>query len=87
MPARSKRMYERRNAWLRTGDVTREQLQAIWKAYAGKCAYCGIPVMPRYTPCDPRGFDHVVPRIRGGKHTAMNIVVCCRRCNELKKDS
>jgi 5-methylcytosine-specific restriction endonuclease McrA len=30
--------------------------------------------------------DHIVPRSKGGKDTWMNVVTCCRRCNQYKDD-
>ncbi len=76
----------RRVEWLLAGDTTREELIAIYEAASGLCHYCDKPVRARFSPHDPRGFDHVQPRAKDGKHTAANIVVCCRSCNELKSD-
>lgn len=76
----------RRMEWLRAGDVTREQLIEIFEQAKGKCHYCQTQVTPRFSPLHPRGYDHVKPRAKDGRHTASNIVVCCRRCNELKAD-
>lgn len=30
--------------------------------------------------------DHIVPQSKGGKWTHENLVCCCKRCNDLKKD-
>lgn len=68
-------------------DVTRQQLVAIAERDGHICTYCKQPVRYRFSPLDPRGFDHVQPRSKGGKHTAANIVSCCRSCNELKADT
>ena len=77
-----------RTEWLLQGDVTRQQLIKCFEEHNGKCAYCGIEIKkPRFTPLDHRGFDHIIPRAKGGEHTISNIVVCCRRCNELKGDN
>lgn len=76
--------WEARVAWLRSGDVTRDQLVGIYKNNNGKCYYCGSAVKARFSPFDPRGFDHVKSRANGGRHTATNIVVCCKTCNEIK---
>lgn len=32
-------------------------------------------------------MDHVVPLVRGGKSTKGNVVVACKTCNNVKKDS
>lgn len=86
LPQTAKRARLRRIEWLKAGTVTRKELQAIYAFHKGCCAYCGKHVpKPRYSPIDPRGFDHVISRALGGKHEKENIVVCCRSCNELKR--
>lgn len=73
----------KRLAWMLAGDVTRADLIAIYERDR-VCVYCGAAVVPRFTPTDPRGFDHTVSRANGGRHTPDNLRVCCRTCNELK---
>ncbi len=85
LPTTAKKARLRRIEWLRQGTVTRQDLQDVYRLYRGCCVYCGVSVKPRYTPTDPRGFDHVKSRITGGKHEKANVVVCCRKCNELKR--
>ena len=84
VPKTAKEAWARRVRWLMAGDVTRTQLIELYGKHNGTCKYCGTHVKARFVPMDPRGFDHIKPRIKGGKHTAKNMVVCCRRCNELK---
>jgi 5-methylcytosine-specific restriction endonuclease McrA len=48
-------------------------------ATADDCAYCGEGMHPR-----DKTLDHVVPMSRGGSHSLLNAVVCCRRCNASK---
>lgn len=43
------------------------------------CQYCGVRKHP-----DDLNFDHVVPRVRGGKTTFTNIVTSCFPCNTRK---
>ena len=43
------------------------------------CAYCG-----RKYKSDMLTNDHIIPRSRGGKHTWMNCVTACKRCNNYK---
>ena len=76
--------WRRRTDWLKAGDVTQEELRAMYRRDGGVCVYCKTPVKARFSPKDPRGFDHILSRYAGGKHTASNIVVCCRSCNERK---
>jgi 5-methylcytosine-specific restriction endonuclease McrA len=85
LPKTAARVYRIRKEWLLSGDVKKEDLKKIFLNHEGKCAYCGKKVIPRFSPKDPRGFDHVISRSKGGKHTASNIVVCCWKCNMLKR--
>lgn len=73
-----------RIAWMLDGDVTREELVGIFKRDNGNCTYCGTPVKCAFTPLSCRGFDHVLARCNGGRHTASNMVVCCKSCNRKK---
>ncbi len=84
LPQTAKRARQRRVEWLKQGTVTNHDLIEIFELYSKRCVYCGVDVNPRFTPNDPRGFDHVKSRAQGGKHERENIVPCCRRCNELK---
>jgi 5-methylcytosine-specific restriction endonuclease McrA len=53
----------------------------IWLRDKGRCQYCGDAVtLSGFT------FDHVIPRKEGGKTVWENIVVCCRDCNQRKRD-
>jgi 5-methylcytosine-specific restriction endonuclease McrA len=42
-----------------------------------RCQYCGNEVRPLT-------LDHVVPRVRGGKHEWENVVTACMGCNHRK---
>lgn len=42
------------------------------------CQYCGNS--------GQLTIDHVVPRVRGGRHTWDNVVACCIPCNRKKAD-
>jgi 5-methylcytosine-specific restriction endonuclease McrA len=85
-PETNSASYRLRLNWLRSGDVTKDQLERIYIEANGRCHYCHSEVVPRFTPSDPRGFDHITPRSKGGRHTSANLVVCCRGCNERKSD-
>ncbi|MGH7475133.1 MAG: HNH endonuclease [Longimicrobiales bacterium] len=43
------------------------------------CVYCG-----RNLPAADLTLDHVEPRMRGGDHSAGNLVTCCIDCNAAK---
>lgn len=79
--------YRERLAWLRGGDVTKQQLLELVAKSGGLCAYCRTSVQCRLTPSDPRGFDHIIARANGGMHTISNMVVCCGDCNARKSAS
>ena len=53
--------------------LTREQWEAILKASKGRCYWCGKRRKPT--------MDHVIPLVKGGEHTAENVVVSCMKCN------
>jgi len=52
----------------------------IWIRDKGKCQYCG-----KKTPIEEFTFDHVIPKVQGGKTIWQNIVVACYKCNQKKK--
>ncbi len=41
------------------------------------CCYCGCT--------DPLSVDHLIPRIRGGRDEADNLVLACQSCNSSKR--
>ena len=47
----------------------------LFKKYNGKCIYC-----------DNKGeeIEHVIPKSKGGTDSPYNLVIACRKCNELK---
>jgi 5-methylcytosine-specific restriction endonuclease McrA len=45
-----------------------------------RCQYCGAK-----KPACELTFDHVVPRVQGGRTTWENIVAACRPCNAQKR--
>jgi 5-methylcytosine-specific restriction endonuclease McrA len=47
----------------------------------GVCFYC-----LRRTLTNVRCLDHVVPRVRFGRHSYRNLVSCCLECNSHKQD-
>ena len=47
---------------------------------ARSCLYCGAKFDDRRKPT----LDHLIPLIRGGSHSAANVVVCCLSCNSRK---
>lgn len=45
------------------------------------CGYCGDKFQERELT-----LDHIKPKARGGKNEPENLVTCCFRCNQRKKD-
>lgn len=70
----SRRTARKRNADVRT--VTERDLQRLFDRQRGRCAYCDQP--------EPTTLDHVVPLVRGGRHSIGNLVWACRPCNTSK---
>lgn len=78
--ARKKIRYE----WIQAGDVTKDQLIELYRTSGEKCYRCGVEVRPVFQPKSPCGFDHLISRTNGGRHTISNLAVCCRSCNVRK---
>lgn len=76
----AERNARRRAARLGAGEatLTNEQWAAICVAQKQRCAYCGVEC--KLTQ------DHVIPLVRGGAHTADNVVGACQPCNSRKRD-
>lgn len=71
---------------LRKGAPARAQKRAVSFSRANvfardgyRCQYCGVR-----KAAHALNFDHVLPRVRGGKTSWENIVTSCYACNENK---
>lgn len=47
----------------------------LFKKYNGQCVYCGNKATE---------IEHVIPKSKGGTDSPYNLVIACRKCNELK---
>lgn len=56
-------------------SLTFSEWDEIRLSYGGRCVYCGKPAVSQ---------DHIVPMIRGGTHSADNVVPACISCNSSK---
>tara|TARA_A100000172_G_scaffold74651_1_gene56919 strand:+ start:2993 stop:3499 length:507 start_codon:yes stop_codon:yes gene_type:complete len=52
----------------------------VWRDH-NRCQYCAD-----YFPSSELTLDHIVPRSRGGKNSWTNLVACCKKCNQVKRD-
>ena len=59
-----------------SSEARRLWRRKIIEKWNHKCAYCGSE--KKLT------IDHVIPRARGGKDSAENMVCCCHECNQDK---
>ncbi len=64
---------------LRGKHKVRFSRQNIYLRDNGRCQYCKA-----YLSIDQCTFDHVVPRVKGGKTNWTNVVLCCMDCNHQK---
>lgn len=62
----------------RTQHVRTRDVEQMLEYYGNECAYCGSTSRV--------GLDHVEPLSRGGEHAISNLVPCCAKCNQLKRD-
>ena len=60
------------------GICTGDDVNLIFKAQMGKCAYCRIKLGPKFHR------DHIIPLSKGGTNWPRNVQLTCVRCN-LKK--
>mgnify|MGYP001617551454 CR=1 FL=1 len=67
-----------RKAYAPINDLSAAQWREIQAAYAHRCAYCGKRAKGHLTQ------DHITPLIKGGNHTASNVLPACRSCNARK---
>jgi 5-methylcytosine-specific restriction endonuclease McrA len=51
----------------------------VYARDGGRCQYCGNDV-----PKDRFTYDHVIPRVSGGKTCWENVVISCTPCNQRK---
>jgi len=60
------------------GSLTPKALCSLFAA-ARVCPYCAKRMKSEH-----KSLDHVVPLSKGGAHSILNAVVCCKRCNSRK---
>lgn len=67
----------------------RRRMRALLKRHDGKCVYCSTEVLTHVHHKHPQRatMDHVIPRVLGGAHNLLNLVLSCRACNQKKANS
>jgi 5-methylcytosine-specific restriction endonuclease McrA len=65
--------------------------QAVYERDGHRCAYCDFKFEPprlegEFLVGPVPTVDHVVPRSRGGKSDAANLVTACTSCNASKRN-
>lgn len=67
-------------------SVSKAKRERLFAAQSGKCFYCcrQMGMRRRHANSAFATLDHVNPRANGGTRCEENIVLACRRCNEMK---
>jgi HNH endonuclease len=55
-------------------------VEDIWARDGGHCVWCSAPAHPR-----DRTVEHLLPRSRGGRSGAHNLLPACRACNRARR--
>lgn len=73
-------MYRARDSGAEVFEFTTRDFRRLVARQQGKCAYCPkVPANPNWLQ-----LDHVTPLLRGGRHSAGNLVLACADCNKSK---
>jgi HNH endonuclease len=56
------------------------RVDEIWDRDGGRCVWCSREAWPR-----DRTVEHLLPRSRGGRDGAHNLLPACRSCNRARK--
>ncbi len=56
----------------------------LWQEQKLKCAYCGKYLEEANLCSEETEIDHIVPQGYGGQNNHANLVVVCRKCNQIK---
>lgn len=78
-----RRLYERQNKYPIPVNVTRQDVEAIFTIFDGRCAYC---LCEESEETGTFNLEHVIPLARNGTHEVSNLVISCRKCNRQKWD-
>jgi hypothetical protein len=56
------------------------RVEDIWERDGGRCVWCSRAAWPR-----DRTVEHLLPRSRGGRDGAANLLPACRSCNRARR--
>jgi HNH endonuclease len=56
------------------------RVDEVWERDGGRCVWCSREAWPR-----DRTVEHLLPRSRGGRDGAHNLLPACRSCNRARK--
>ena len=76
-----RKKYERRALIASQPNAMGITEERFLRRLADRCVYCEAELTEQ-----TRTLDHVRPLSRGGLHTVLNVVACCRSCNSAKQD-
>jgi HNH endonuclease len=57
-----------------------QRVDEIWARDGGRCVWCSAESWPR-----DRTVEHLLPRSRGGRNGAHNLLPACRACNRARR--
>jgi len=77
---RAKNNARRTRILIAKGSHSAEDIQSLFKAQKGKCAYCAVRVKTNYH------VDHIMPLSKGGANWPANLQILCATCN-IKKSA
>ena len=61
-------------------QISPNRTNVIWRD-SNTCQYCSKKMLSSELT-----MDHVLPKSRGGDNTWTNLVTCCKKCNQKKRD-
>jgi hypothetical protein len=63
--------------------ISDERRRAIYRRDGWECRYCSRSL--RNAPSRMRTLDHIIPVVDGGTHDDVNLLTCCKSCNDRKQ--
>jgi 5-methylcytosine-specific restriction endonuclease McrA len=66
------------------------RIRKLIKEQSNRCFYCDLPFSTLKIVAKNKyqlyTLDHFIPKVKGGSNQALNLVLCCKRCNNKKGD-